>query len=120
MLKNQDGFHHVVAVVVILVLGVVGFVGFRVIQNATDSNKSSQSNAIPKDAGPNYEALPACDGDKPVLTRSPIDLSVIDSIAPLGNINPPEHTIPTTTILCTPTNGIPMSGTTWLRPQMRS
>lgn len=95
MAINQKGFHIVLAALLILVIGAVGFAGVRFIQKAADSNRSASSNTpAPGDQGPNYKTLPAC-GNGPVLTRSPMDLAVLDSISPLGSINPPEHTIPT-------------------------
>lgn len=83
MNKNQKGFAHPLLLLLFVVtVGVIGLIAFRVIQKSADSK------------GPNYNALAACE-DGPVLTQSPIDLSVIDFISPLGSINPPEHTIPT-------------------------
>lgn len=40
MLKNQNGFSHIVIILVIAVIGVVGFAGWRV----TNKNRSSQTN----------------------------------------------------------------------------
>jgi len=51
--------------------------------------------ACSKDAsGPNLSGLPAC-GPATLLTVSPMDLSDIREIAPLGNLNPTGHTFPT-------------------------
>jgi len=95
MPKAQDGFHLIPVLLLILVISIVGYAGYRVIEKATSSDSSTSSNIPdPRDQGPNYKALPKC-GDGPVLTKSPIDLSVLDTISPLGSINPPEHTIPT-------------------------
>jgi hypothetical protein len=93
MLKNQKGFH-ILPVLIILVAAVMGYAGFRVIQKATDDSTTNSNMPAPQDQGPNYKALAEC-GSGPVLKRSPIDLSVIDTISPLGSINPPEHTVPT-------------------------
>lgn len=90
MHKNQKGFHLVVVLVAVVVLGVVGFAAWNISKERT---KDSGSN-VSEGSGPNYKALSAC-GSEPMLTRSPIDLSKLDQIGPLGAINPPEHTIPT-------------------------
>ena len=37
--------------------------------------------------------LPDCAGQ--LFTQSPVDLDLIHSITPLGNLNPPQHTLPT-------------------------
>lgn len=92
MLKNQKGFHILPILLIILVVGVAGFAVWRITNQSQSSPTSNVLNE--NDGGPNYKALPVC-GDGPVLTQSPIDLSVIDTISPLGSINPPEHTIPT-------------------------
>jgi len=42
---------------------------------------------------PPLEALPECSGQK--LTVPLVDVAEIYSISPLGNLNPPEHTLPT-------------------------
>src|SRR5712672_3030835 len=51
--------------------------------------------ACSKDAsGPNLSGLATC-GPATLLTVTPMDLSDIREIAPLGNLNPPGHTFPT-------------------------
>jgi hypothetical protein len=40
------------------------------------------------------EGLANC-GGTPMLTVSPVDISIIRDLAPLGNLNPPVHTLPT-------------------------
>jgi hypothetical protein len=91
---GQKGFHHVMLMLALVVIAVVGFAAFRVITNKKNPSNSSSNIPPPDDQGPNYKALPAC-GEGSVLTKSPMDLSKIDTISPLGSINPPEHTIPT-------------------------
>lgn len=92
MLKNQKGFHVLPILLIILVVGIAGFAVWRIGDKKSETPMSNVPSE--RDSGPNYKALPAC-GDGPVLTHSPIDLSVIDTISPLGRINPPEHTVPT-------------------------
>jgi hypothetical protein len=61
--------------------------------------------ACSKDAsGPDLSGLPAC-GPATLLTVTPMDLSDIREIAPLGNLNPPGHTFPTDHIYFYPTAG---------------
>jgi len=51
--------------------------------------------ACSKDSsGPDLRGLPAC-GPATLLTVSPMALSDIREISPLGNLNPPGHTFPT-------------------------
>jgi hypothetical protein len=87
MLKNQEGFHLVAIMLVFVVLGVVGFAGFKVFSN----NKDGQPGA--ENRGASYQGLPAC-GQQP-LTKLPADLSKLEQIGPLGNVDPPDHTMPT-------------------------
>lgn len=84
---NQQGFHIIVLLVVVVVLGVIGFAGYMVLKK----NDSSGGSDRPK--GEQYSMLAAC-GKQP-LTRAPADLTKLEQIAPLGGLNPPDHTLPT-------------------------
>ncbi len=53
--------------------------------NGSGSSSSSSSNA----AGPGVAPGTA------VFSQSPVDVGVISTIVPLGNLNPPDHTLPT-------------------------
>lgn len=86
MFKDQKGFHVVVVLMVLLALSAVAFAGFKVF--------STQKNAPnPDSRGPNYHALRPC--GKTPLTTMPMDTSRLEQIAPLGSIDPPDHTLPT-------------------------
>jgi hypothetical protein len=99
--KNQNGFHVVGLAIVIVVLGIIGLVGWRVmsISKATQTNSQSSSQtsgiaALQEGTGPNYKALAAC-GSQPPLNTVPINTSAFYQIVPLGNLNVPDHAIPT-------------------------
>lgn len=87
--KRQQGFHLIEVLVVLAVLGLIAFIGYRVYQATNNNTPPSSDNR-----GPNYKALSAC-GDQPVLTTLPTNLSELDFIAPLGGVDPPDHTLPT-------------------------
>jgi hypothetical protein len=55
-------------------------------------------------SGPDLSGLPAC-GPATLLSVTPMALSDIREIAPLGNLNPPGHTFPTDHIYFYPTIG---------------
>ena len=86
MLKNQKGFHLVPISLAIVVLGVIGLVGFKVFDKQDNAPRHDKR-------GPNYQALQAC-GKEPLNTL-PMDLSRLEGIAPLGGVDPPDHTLPT-------------------------
>lgn len=86
MVKNQKGFHVIELIVVILVVGLVAFIGLKVFTKQNEPNPDAR--------GQNYQALQACD-DSPALTTLPMDPAQLEAIAPLGNIDPPDHTLPT-------------------------
>jgi len=87
MLKDQKGFHLVLILLFVLVLGVLGFVAFRAFTSSSDIQPNSDKRGV------SYQSLPAC-GEQP-LTRLPADLSKLEEIGPLGNVDPPDHTLPT-------------------------
>lgn len=80
MLKNQKGFHLPFILLVILVMAVAGFAGFMVVKKNSGTK--------------NQRTLAKCT-DQPMLSVTPIAMEHLDYIAPLGGINPPDHTIPT-------------------------
>lgn len=45
-------------------------------------------------AAPAYSKLPCGTGDA-VFTQLPVDLTQVSAVVPLGNLNPPGHTVPT-------------------------
>jgi len=86
MFKNRKGLHVIEALTVILVLGIAGFAGFMLFHNKQGAPNTDRR-------GMNYQALAAC-GQQPLSTL-PTDLSKLEGIAPLGNVDPPDHTLPT-------------------------
>jgi hypothetical protein len=102
MSKNQKGFHIVEFGIVIIVLGVIGLAGWRVVGKnkstpVNSHNSSSESTGgaeIQEGNGPNYKALAACDSNAP-LNTVPVTTSAFYQIIPLGNLNVPDHAIPT-------------------------
>lgn len=84
--KNQQGFHALFLVVAIVVIGVIAFAGFKVFNQDQDTPSNDQR-------GANYQALQSC-GSEPLNTM-PMELSKLEQIAPLGNVDPPDHTLPT-------------------------
>ena len=58
--------------------------------------------------GPTSPATPALPATL-VFTNSPADPSAIDTIIPLGNLNPPDHTLPTDHIYFEGAAGLPVS-----------
>lgn len=90
MLKNQKGFHLFEALLIILVLCALGFAGFWIFQKTNNQNSPDEHRY-----GPNYKALSVCDTTKPLLTSPPADISQLDQIGLLGNVDPPDHTLPT-------------------------
>ena len=43
----------------------------------------------------NQAALPSCGGNTTLLYAPPVDLAEVTNMVPLGNPNPPAHTLPT-------------------------
>lgn len=85
--NNQKGFYLLAIPLILVVLGVVGFVAYYII----GSNQNEPTSADRR--GPNYHALAPC-GDSP-LRHLPADLSQLEQISSLGNVDPPDHTLPT-------------------------
>lgn len=85
MIKKKKGLWLAVILIAASVLVVVCFVAFKIF------SKDNQPRA--DNRGVNYQNLSAC-GQQP-LTQLPADLSKLEQIAPLGNVDPPDHTLPT-------------------------
>lgn len=88
MHKNQNGFHLSAVLLAILVFGIIGFAGYKVFSG----NKLRDQQAV-EQRGPVYQTLESC-SEQP-LTHLPADLDRLDGIAPLGNVDTPDHTLPT-------------------------
>lgn len=86
MHKDQKGSHILAGILFIAVLGIIIFIGLKLFNKDTAPN--------PDKRGASYKALAAC-GSGPVLNTLPTDLSKLEGIAPLGGIDPPDHTLPT-------------------------
>lgn len=91
MKTNEKGFHLLPILLLIAVVAIIGVVVWRI---SNSPQQPGKANIPGSEAGPAYKALPEC-GNEPILTTLPIDLNALDYIAPLGAINPPEHTLPT-------------------------
>lgn len=86
MFKNQKGFHLIVALLVLAVLSIAVLGIIKISNNQGDVPDPDQR-------GPNYKALQAC--GKTPLNTLPMDPSRLEFIAPMGNIDTPDHTLPT-------------------------
>ena len=85
MFKNKKGLRLAAILLAVVVLAIVGFVAFKIF---------SKDNQPPTDnRGVSYQGLPAC-GMQPLIAL-PADISKLEQIAPLGNVDPPDHTLPT-------------------------
>lgn len=85
--KSQQGFHLFIVILAMVVLGGMVLAGIKVF---TGQNNTPN----PDKRGPNYQALQACDNN-PALNKLPMDPSKMEGIAPLGGVDPPDHTMPT-------------------------
>jgi len=95
-LMPQKGFAHIF---IVIALVAVGLIIFLFIKNGFSPN--SHIGNSPRSAGgaggkPDFKQTvgPNCPSG-PVFTKIPLDPDKILSVTPLGNLNPPDHTIPT-------------------------
>lgn len=84
-MPNQKGVVHILIVIIAVVL--IAIAGFFVI------NSSNNNRIIKTVTNKVFTNLPDCEGKQ--FTTPIVDINKLDSITPLGNLNPPEHTTPT-------------------------
>lgn len=63
--------------------------------NSNSSSFSDSSNGSSSDSSDDSSSLPSCGSNYSFFTSSPVSLSNLDYIVPLGNLNPSGHTFPT-------------------------
>ena len=114
MRKNQHGFahlHFLPLVLVVLLIGALVTVYFMNNNHKNDGSQQSQASTIGGGVGPD------CGTTKPLLKTSPVALSDLSTIIPMGNFAPPGHIGPTPHMYYnflntgTPTNIIPAKTT---------
>src|SRR5947207_3415667 len=77
------------AIASVMALGMLAACG------ASKHSPSSPSNGTSSNTGGSTTGGAGVAPGTPVFTQLPIDAGVISSIVPIGNLNPPDHTLPT-------------------------
>lgn len=87
-----------IIVAVILVILAAGLAAGYFVTHGRGSNSHRDQSGFTKtevNGGPNYQKLASCSSDPTPLDTVPVDLTQIDQLIPLGQVNVPDHTLPT-------------------------
>jgi len=92
-MKHSGGFAPLLIIVIVAIVALIGVVIANPFGERGEAPGIIKKLIEDSDFGGGFSNLPDCNGQQ--YTTPLVELDEIESISPLGNLNPPEHTTPT-------------------------